>query len=526
VPSSRSAHGKLAPYRRKRDFARTPEPSGPTQEHAEGQDGARRFVVQRHRARRLHYDFRLEIDGVLVSWAVPKGPTLDPKVRRAAFHVEDHPLEYYDFEGVIPAGEYGGGDVIVWDAGTWEPYETDNPATALDGGELHLLMHGEKLRGKFVLIHTPRGDGKDDWLLLHKRDEFAVDGWDPEQHPRSVLSGRTNDEVQADPDRLWRSDQPAARASVRLRAPAADEDELAALDALGDGGTWTVFGRELKVADLDAAAFPALGRGRPVTRRELLRYTARIAPVALPHLTGRVLDLRRYPHGAQAPGRWQRELPARVPEWLPRWDDPDTRRSRLVVDEPAALVWAASTGALEWYARAASVRRHGRPDWVLVELALEVPERRGAWDRLLDVARLYRTAFEHLGLTACPLVTGRGGAQIRVPVTGVDVPTARDWARQLAASIEATAPELVSGGGGPVRVDVDANAPDRAQLAPYSPIAAPGAPVCAPLDWAELDDPAPRPDQFTVRTVPDRLDERGDLLADALRATQRLPKLS
>jgi bifunctional non-homologous end joining protein LigD len=230
---------RLATYRGKRDFARTPEPAGEP-----ARDGAvRRFVVQRHRARRLHYDFRLEIDGVLVSWAVPKGPTLDPSVRRAAFHVEDHPIEYLDFEGVIPAGQYGGGDVIVWDLGTWEPHEAPDPRRAITKGELHADLFGEKLRGRFVLVRTGPPAEREDWLLLHKHDGFAVDGWDAEDHPKSVLSGRTNDEVKADPDRMWRSDLPAARAAVLLKTPTASSEELAELDTFGASGRWHVFGR-------------------------------------------------------------------------------------------------------------------------------------------------------------------------------------------------------------------------------------------------------------------------------------------
>src|SRR3954470_24786654 len=161
----------LETYKRKRDFSKTPEPSGNETAGPRPPTGDRRFVVQRHRATRLHYDFRLEMNDVLVSWAVPKGPSLNPKDRRMAVHVEDHPIEYFDFEGVIPRGEYGGGDVIVWDWGTWEPVHTDDPGAAIRAGELHADLSGEKLKGRFVFIRRGRGAGaagKEQWLLFHK----------------------------------------------------------------------------------------------------------------------------------------------------------------------------------------------------------------------------------------------------------------------------------------------------------------------------------------------------------------------
>jgi bifunctional non-homologous end joining protein LigD len=206
----------LEEYRRKRRFDRTPEPPP-----GDVGDGQGRFTVQRHRATALHYDFRLEIDGVLVSWAVPKGPTLDPGGRRLAMRTEDHPIEYFDFEGVIPEGQYGGGDVIVWDWGTFEPEETDDPGKAVRAGELKFRLHGEKLRGRFTIVRTDgrRGRGDDDrekWLLLHKRDEAAVPGWNAEDHPRSVKSGRTNDEVREGRPAVWDSAAPAGRAEIDL----------------------------------------------------------------------------------------------------------------------------------------------------------------------------------------------------------------------------------------------------------------------------------------------------------------------
>jgi bifunctional non-homologous end joining protein LigD len=196
----------LEPYKRKRDFGRTPEPSGdgtavePRLEAATAPAGVvadGRFVVQRHRARNLHYDFRLEMDGVLASWAVPKGPTLDASVRRGAFHVEDHPLDYYDFEGTIPAGQYGAGDVVVWDWGHYRPEATDDPGRAVADGELKFELFGEKLRGRFTIVRTRSEAGKEQWLLIKKRDSAAVAGWDVDALPRSVKTGRTNDEVAA-----------------------------------------------------------------------------------------------------------------------------------------------------------------------------------------------------------------------------------------------------------------------------------------------------------------------------------------
>jgi len=536
---SPKASKKLARYREKRDFDRTPEPAGASTppETATG----RRFVVQRHRARRLHYDLRFEIDGVLASWAVPRGPTLDPRAKRTAVHVEDHPIEYLDFEGVIPKGEYGGGDVVVWDIGTWEPRGTDDPATAVAAGELHVDMYGHKLRGRLVLVRRDRDGsgartGREQWLLVHKRDEHAVDGWDAEDHPRSVLSGRTNDEVKADPDRMWRSDLPAAEASIALRptvvaGPSADE--LAALDALGASGKWEVFGRTLRLTNLDKVLFPARRRESATTKREFVRYAARIAPVVVPYLAGRPLNMHRYPNGAGSKGFWHKQVPQHAPEWLSRWEnpaaDPGETTTYLVVNEPAALVWVANFGALEWHAWTSRTDAPHRPTYALIDLD---PGEATSWDDVLTLARLHRTAMEHLGVQGQPKLTGRRGIQIWIPITrGPTFAETRAWVEQLSRTVSAVVPELVSwkwevqDRGGQARLDYTQNAINKTLIAPYSPRAAAGAPVSAPVSWDELDDPSLRSDAVTIRNVFDRLAERGDLFRPVLVGEQTLPKL-
>ncbi|MEA2624177.1 MAG: bifunctional non-ous end joining protein LigD [Candidatus Binatota bacterium] len=188
----------LTEYRKKRRFAVTPEP--------EGKKGARRrvskrlaFVVQKHRATALHYDFRLEWKGVMFSWAVPKGPSLDPSVKRLAMQVEDHPIEYNQFEGIIPAGEYGGGTVMIWDRGTWTP-ETPDVDAALKKGELKFSLDGTKLHGSWVLVRTrPRpGESRAPWLLIKHRDEWATTEDVAEAAPRSVVSKRLLVEIARD----------------------------------------------------------------------------------------------------------------------------------------------------------------------------------------------------------------------------------------------------------------------------------------------------------------------------------------
>jgi bifunctional non-homologous end joining protein LigD len=526
---------RLTEYRAKRDFSLTAEPAG-----SDPAAGGSRFVVQRHRARRLHYDLRLEVDGVLVSWAVPKGPTLDPQARHTAVHVEDHPLEYVDFEGVIPKGEYGGGDVIVWDRGTWEPSGTEDPARAIERGELHFDLHGAKLAGRFVLVR--RGEqqrgGKEQWLLVHKNDDHARPGWDPEAHPRSVASGRTNDEVAAAPESLWRSGVPAGEAEVRLTPSATrwdppTDDELAALDALGRAGVWVLQGRELRLTNLDKVLFPGRDGGSPVTKRDLVRYHARVAPCMLPYLAGRPVNLHRYPDGVQKPGFWHKEVPGHAPDWLNRWHnveaDPDETQCYFVLDSVPALVWMANFGAVElhpWTSRLPDVHQ---PTWALIDVD---PGTRSSFDDVLVLARLYRAALEHLGVVATPKVTGRRGVQIWVPISpGYTFADTREWVEKVSRAIGRTVPDLVSWKWekdrreGLARLDYTQNAINKTLVAPFSARPAPGAPVSVPIEWHELDDPDLRPDRWTVATVLDRVRAAGDPLAPLIGRGQRLPDL-
>jgi bifunctional non-homologous end joining protein LigD len=201
---------QLTEYRRKRDFSRTGEPEGGDAREA----SKLQYVIQKHDARHLHYDLRLEQDGVMKSWAVPKGPSLDPAVKRLAMEVEDHPIEYNKFEGTIPQGEYGGGTVMLWDRGTYTYGGDDSdPDEGLrrgyQKGDLKFVLNGKRLKGSWVLVRMQRGQpGKPQWLLIKHRDEHAVPGSDVSaDYQTSVATGRTMDEIAEGKRRVWRSNR-------------------------------------------------------------------------------------------------------------------------------------------------------------------------------------------------------------------------------------------------------------------------------------------------------------------------------
>ena len=238
-----SARAQLAEYRRKRDFSRTREPSG-ERASSPAKPGRLRFVIQKHAASHLHFDLRLELDGVMKSWAVPKGPSLDPSVKRLAMQVEDHPIDYNTFEGTIPKGEYGGGTVMLWDRGTYtadaatsSENEEDVIREGLRRGDLKITFHGERLHGSFALVRMKfardgSSPGKPQWLLIKHRDEFATDEDVVAGNMTSVDSGRTMEEIATGKSRVWRSnresDKPIkadSRAGKRTRSPSSAKRE-------------------------------------------------------------------------------------------------------------------------------------------------------------------------------------------------------------------------------------------------------------------------------------------------------------
>jgi bifunctional non-homologous end joining protein LigD len=322
-------------------------------------------------------------------------------------------------------------------------------------------------------------------------------------------------------------------------APAAwrvTDDELKVLDALVKEGIWRVGSDELKLTNLDKTLFEPRepDGGGPITKRELIRYFARIAPTMLRHLEDRPLNLQRFPNGAGAPGFWQKDIPETAPKWLTRWHETgvDGRTDRdandhLLADRAAALAWLGNQASFEIHAWTGRLPDPWRPTFAYIDID---PGEKTTWEETLVLARLYRTALGHLGVRGYPKTTGKRGIQIWIPIEpkyGFDETSS--WVERVSRAVGSTVPDLVSwdwakaARKGRARLDYTQNASIKTLVAPYSVRPAAGAPVSAPIAWDELDDPDLRPDRWTVRTIIDRVAEKGDLFAAAQTDAQELP---
>jgi len=490
----------LKTYRQKRDFKQTPEPFG----NGKPRRG-RSFVVQEHAARRHHYDFRIEINGVLKSWSVPKGPSLDPREKRLAVPTEDHPIEYARFEGIIPSG-YGAGTVSVWDRGSYRNlrYEGDKEVPmlrAFEEGKLEFFLEGTKLRGGFVLVRTGM---EGNWLLIKKRDEAATRGG--ELPPESVISGRTLEQIAAGraPARKRASSENGQKGSSRKKpVKTSDDKELAV----------RVGSRTLVVSRPDKELYPG-----EYTKRDVVAYYRDIAPMMLPYLRRRPLSMQRYPDGISGQSFFQKEIPDYFPDWIPRVTLPRREGGRIthvLANDAPTLVYLAAQACLVQHVGLFRADKPDHPDRLIFDLD---PPDDTRFAEVRRAAFLLRGILEtELGLTAAPMLTGSRGVHIVVPLSRrATFDEVRAFARDVAHILNVRAPELVTvehlkaKRAGRIYVDVARNAYGQTAVPPYSLRALPGAPVAAPVTWDELKRSRLGARSYTMANVRRRLDRMGD----------------
>jgi bifunctional non-homologous end joining protein LigD len=513
--------GRLERYWAKRRFAVTPEPRGaPPRARGAG----RRFVVHKHAARRLHYDFRLEHDGVLLSWSVPKGPSLVPGTRRLAVRTEDHPLEYAGFEGVIPAGEYGGGTVIVWDTGTWLPEPGTDVAAALARGKLSFRLSGRKLAGGFHLVRTRGQPRQETWLLIKRGDDAAqASGEIVEQRPESVVTRRTLEEVAAARDRVWHSNRAgdaAARASgsdrfarrTAARAEAAARRAAASVDL---GALVRALPSDTPLTNLEKVLEPASG----LSKGALIAYLAATSEWSLPHIAGRPLTLRRFPDGVggRAGGFFQKHHRPGTPRSLTKVaipEDDGTTKQYMMLHDLKGLIATGQLGAIELHTWGCHGDEVEKPDLLVLDLD---PDPAIGWAPVIDAALGLRARLAEVGLESFVKTTGGKGLHVCAPIVRtLDWDTFKGFAKALVERHAAAQPTRFvttvakAQRRGKIFLDYLRNGRGATFVAPYSVRARAGAPVATPVSWDELAagvDPA----SFTVATVPPRL---GRLAAD------------
>jgi bifunctional non-homologous end joining protein LigD len=536
------ARGGLGTYRLKRRFTKTPEPRGRVARP--GRPAGLAYVIQKHDATRLHYDFRLELDGVMKSWAVPRGPSLDPKIRRMAVHVEDHPIEYNRFEGVIPKGEYGGGPVLLWDRGVWIP-EGDARA-AYDKGTLKFRLEGEKLHGSWVLVRTLQTQGtREQWLLIKHQDDAARPNAKKDivvQKPRSVVSGRTIEEI--GPSFHRRNGRPAASRVtpddlpvywVRPKLVA----DVAFMEKTRDGilrhprfrglredkspreTRGEAAGAELDAAGRGAAAGPRLTNPDKVlypedgvTKRRLIDYYLEAQDRLMPYAKDRPLTVYRCPEGIGRFCFWEKHRAEALPRGLApiSLDDPRTEKERgpyFYATSIEGILALVQLGTLEFHVWGSRASKVESPDLMIFDIDPDVGL---DWARVVEATATVRRRLEELGLRSWLKTTGGKGLHVCVPLG-----RRQDWV-EVKAFAKAVSEDIVrreplrytaslpkARRKGRIFIDYLRNGRGATAIAAWSTRARKGAPVSMPLSWDELEDRNLRPDRFTVGNARDRL---------------------
>ena len=500
---------RLDSYRAKRDFSRTPEPAG---QGAVRPAKRLRFVVQKHAARRLHYDLRLELDGVLLSWAVAKGPSFDPAERRLALRTEDHPLDYGDFEGKIPEGQYGAGAVMIWDRGYWRP--EGDPRIMLEHGKLRFTLDGVRLKGGWALVQMTRRSGARgrDWLLIKRRDAWAAPGQGAallQTLTTSVASGRTVEEIAAGQRPAPRRD--GVTRSCRNAERMADEIKRTASAAAGAGSSGRAAQAQVlgvAITHPDRALWPDDGRGQPISKLDLARYLEAVGPWMLRHVQGRPCALVRAPNGVLAPPRFLQRHPGRgAPAQITRVAVTGGGPPCFQLDRLDALAAAAQLAAVEFHPWNCRPFQPEVPGRVVIDLD---PGDGLPFESVVKAALAVKDRLEGAGLVPYCKTTGGQGLHVVAPLADEKGKTtwamAKSFARRLCQALAADAPQAyvlsasLDQRQGRIFLDYLRNDWAATAVAPLSPRARPFAPVSFPLAWnqvrADLE-----PQAWTLRTA-------------------------
>ena len=519
----------LETYQQKRDFKRTPEPRGKL-----SKADKHRFVCQEHHASNLHFDFRLEIGGVLKSWSLKKGPSMDPEVRRLAVPTEDHPVEYLDFQGTIPKGNYGAGEHMIWDAGTYKLLDGDDAEKQFEKGKLKLQLSGKKLQGIFNLFRLGE---REQWLMVKGKDEFAESNWSLKLL-KPDKSGATSivDAPKADRTHPTVQSRKTAKAVVKKSARIEKGEKLTTLDDLLKskslkGDVRVKVGKyALSLTSLDRVYWPDEG----YTKADLIRYYAAVAPYILPYLKNRPLIMKRYPTGINGPFFHQHDVDD-VPEFvrtveLEAEDDLGPHMVDYVVcDNLETHLYLANMGAIERHPWHSTVDKLERPTWFVFDLD---PGDKVEFETVCDVAVSARDIISELGLDSYAKTSGSRGIHVYVPIKPeYSYEQVAELVAAIAKMVADENPKSATVERGkakrkPDQIYVDhlQNAYGKSVVAPYSVRPRKGATISAPLDWKEVEKKKIAISDFTIKNMLARLKKKGDIFKPVLSKRQSLTK--